>query len=482
MPERVTLVGLDFGTTTSSAVVAEADVARSAGTGRVEFGELRVRYRSEMNFTPLSDGERLDVGTLEAYLDDWLAAGNVQTDDVFGGGALLTGLTAQRDNAAAVIELVSRRLGDALIATADDPRLESWLAFMGSCMALSRANPDRPVLNLDIGGGTTNLAVGLNGEVFDTGCLFIGARHVRVEPGSYRVTALSTYANAILKTLGIRCQPGDELRADQRDAFVGLQVAMLESSIGLTGAHPPAPIQELLTQVAFRHRGLPSPTTDSVGDDPSVTFTGGIGELIYAYAAGNGWPGTTRFGDLGIELAQRIVASPGLSRHIRSHRPASAGRATALGLMRHCTEVSGSTLFLPDPTLLPLADVPIFGTIGSATDDVRLQAMVELVQRSQRGGCLIVETESHGAASLRTMGERLAGTLEHAAFRPEQLLVLLVRKNIGKALGQYVTRWGAQPWRVVVIDEVTPRDAQYVRVGRPRSGIVPVSFYGLNDV
>jgi ethanolamine utilization protein EutA len=474
MPERVTLVGLDFGTTTSSAVVAEADVARSAGTGRVEFGELSVRYRSPMQFTPLSDEDRLDVRLLETYLDDWLAAGDVRTEDIFGGGALLTGLTAQRENAAAVVDLVSRRLGDALIATADDPRLESWLAFMGSCAPLSRAHPDRPVLNLDIGGGTTNLAIGLNGEVVDTACLYIGARHVRVEPGTYRITALSPYARAIFESLEVHVRPGDELRPDHLKAFIDLQIAMLESTVGVKRADLPDSLQQRLMQVRLHRNNL--------HDNPHITFTGGVGELIYAHAAGADWPETTRFGDLGIDLAQRIVASPILSHSIATHRPASAGRATAIGLMRYCTEVSGSTLYLPDPSLLPLSDIPIFGTFDAASRDDRLPALIDLVQHSPRGGCLIIEAGSRSAASVREIGERLASTLEALQFPADRPLVLLVQENVGKALGQYVSRWGSQPWRLVVIDEVSARDAQYLRIGRSRSGIVPVSFYGLNDV
>lgn len=474
MPERVTLVGLDFGTTTSSAVVAQADVARSAGTGRVEFGELSVYYRSPMQFTPLGDGDQLDLGTLESYLDGWLAAANVQTADVFGGGALLTGLTAQRENAAAVVALVTRRLGDALIATADDPRLESWLAFMGSCAALSRSVPDRPVLNLDIGGGTTNLAIGLNGEVIDTACLFIGARHVRIEPGTYRVGALSSYAGAIFEALGVRLRPGDELGPEQRDVFLDLQMALLESAAGQQRRSVPENLQSLLTQVALRRNGGIA--------DPIITFTGGVGELIYAYAAGAGWPETTQFGDLGIDLAQRIVESPVLSRSIATQRPQSAGRATALGLMRHCTEVSGATLYLPEPSILPLSDVPIFGTFDAAAGDDRLTALIDLVRHSPRGGCLIVETGSRSAAFVRETGARLGAAMESAQFPADRPLVLLVRANVGKALGQYVTQWGSQAWKLVVIDEVSPRDAQYVRIGRSRSGIVPVSFYGLNDV
>lgn len=475
MAERVTLIGLDFGTTTSSAVIADAEVTRSAGTGRTEFSDLSVRFRSDLRFTPIARNGQLDIPPLESFVDDWLAAGRVDPAQIFGGGALLTGLTARRDNAAALIAMVRWRLGDALIATADDPRLESWLAFMGSCTALSRANPDRPVLNFDIGGGTTNVAMGLNGEVLDTACLFIGARHIQVEPGSYRIVALSDFARAILDTLGFHRESGDDLRPDELDSFLKLQVAILESAAGATHADVPPTIIALLTQSPFRRSSFRK-------TDPLITFTGGVGELIYARAAGRPWPATTHFGDLGIDLAQRIVASPILSPHIRSHRPASAGRATALGLMRHCTDVSGSTLFLPHPDILPLSDIPVFGTIKSESAGDQILALLDLVRHSTRGGCLIIELTSPSAADVREIGERLSAILDSLHFTADQLLVLLVRENIGKALGNFVTNWQQRPLNLIVIDEVPPRDAQYLRLGRPHRGNVPVSFYGLNDV
>ena len=54
---------------------------------------------------------------------------------------------------------------------------------MGNCHALSKSHPTTPILNLDIGGGTTNLALGLDGQVLATGCLFVGARHFEFVPG-----------------------------------------------------------------------------------------------------------------------------------------------------------------------------------------------------------------------------------------------------------------------------------------------------------
>jgi ethanolamine utilization protein EutA len=213
----------------------------------------------------------------------------------------------------------------------------------------------------------------------------------------------------------------------------------------------------------------------------AVTFSGGVGELIYAHIQGNPWPPTTHYGDLGIDLAQRIVASPFWSEHLHTWRPASAGRATVYGLLRHSTEVSGSSLFLPRPEVLPLSDVPILGSLNGTSTDEHLEHLVDLVRRSARGGCVQVSLGTHEAPAVRALGERIAAALRRIALPPQHPLILLVRENLGKVLGHYVTQWGTLPLNLVVIDEVAVRDAQFVQLGALRSQVVPVSFYGLNE-
>jgi ethanolamine utilization protein EutA len=471
MSETIQLVGLDFGTTTSSAVVASARLTRAAATGRVELDQVRECFRAPMVFTPLDENDRLDIPRVEAHLDAWLAAGDVRPAEVFGGGALLTGLTAQRDNAAALVGLIRRRLGNALVATADDPCLESWLAFMGSCAGLSRAHPAQAILNLDIGGGTTNLALGRAGEVLRTGCLFVGARHIQVVPGGYRIVKLSRYARALLDHLGVRKDPGDCLSDAEVEAVLDFYLGLLEAAAA--GASEPfaAPVARLHEQVPFRPPA-------SVGDI-TLTLSGGVGELVYAYLRGEPWPPTTHFGDLGIDLARRIVRSP-LGAGARPQAASLSGRATVYGLLRHSTEISGSTLFLPRPEILPLADVPILGGLSAASDDAQIRDLLELVRRSARGGCLRVSVGGQGAADVRALGQQIARVLREVSFPEGHPLVLLVRENVGKILGHYVTEWGARPLNLVVIDEVTLRDAQYAHLGAARDQVVPVSFYGLN--
>src|SRR5262245_37345890 len=114
----VKLIGLDFGTTTSSAVVAEAELVQNSVTGKKDLGHVKERFRSEMVFTPWQ-GPVLDIAAIERNVVKWIDAGGACRDELFGGGAMLTGLAAQADNASALVGTIRHHVGDALVATAD---------------------------------------------------------------------------------------------------------------------------------------------------------------------------------------------------------------------------------------------------------------------------------------------------------------------------------------------------------------------------
>jgi ethanolamine utilization protein EutA len=468
----VQLVGLDFGTTTSSAVVADADLAHNAVTGKRDLGRVRERFRSELMFTPWRDG-RLDVAAIERAIDEWLRAGAVRREDLFGGGALLTGLAAQAENASVLVEAVRRRLGDAFIATADDPCLESWLAFHGSCVALSRALPQTPILNLDIGGGTTNAALGLTGDVLATGCLLVGARHVQVRPGTYAIERLSRYAGAIFEHLKITKTVGHSLTVDEVNAFLDLQMAWLEAMV--SGRREPfdTGVGKLHEQAPLRlPAGLPP---------LMVTISGGVGELLYAKVRGEPWPGTTAFGDLGVDLARRLLQSSPWADDFHKHAPASCGRATVYGLLRHSTQVSGSTVFLADTSHLPLRDVPILGRVDVRNTGEHLRNLLEMAQRSPRGGGLAVDLDDATTETLRGFAARFDQALGALNYARTQPLVLFTTRNLGKVLGHLLTRWGQTPRRLVVVDEIDVRNAQYAHLGELRDQVIPVSVFGLTE-
>lgn len=477
------MVGLDFGSTTSSAIVASARVARSSATGRMTFGAPEIKYRSEPVFTPFTSGQ-IDETVLQKYLNQWLQEGGVVPEQLFSGGAIITGLATETDNANSITGLVKKRVGEAIIATASDPCLESWLAFMGSCSALSRCTPDRSIINLDIGGGTTNPAVGINGNVLATGCYFIGARHFQFKPGSYKLTTISTYGQILLDNLAIDKTIGESLSTKERDAILDFYVGMLESIVSSNC--------DVNTEAtAASHTQVPL-IFDHQEHNPVVTFSGGVGELIYLYATGQPLPATTYFGDLGIDLAQRISKSPLLAKDIGEFIPENMGRATVYGLAIHSTEISGSTLFLPQTDILPLQDLPIVGKISMEEGAENIQKLLTLVARSGGGAIQIISTEVselppsilQGPATekhtrVKSLGQIICNSMQTVAFPPEIPLVLLAPGNFGKSLGNYATNWRKESHKVVVIDEIPDRNAHFVNIGRIHNNIVPVSFYGV---
>ena len=470
------LVGFDVGSTTTSVMVAAARLVKNCVTGRNELGDVTPLFRPDPVFTPFHN-EVLDLARLEQQLDAWLAAARIDPARVAGGGALVTGLAARSANAAAVKQLVKRRFRDAVVAATDDPCLESWLAFMGNTLDLSRAEPGRPFINLDVGGGTTNVAWGVAGEVHRCGCYYVGARHVQVEPGTYCVRGLSPFAIALLAELGINGAAGTTLRPRDRDGLLAFYVGLLEAVV--TGRPPPRPgaVARQHCQAPFMPPVAPYPGIRN--GDPVITLSGGVGELAYRDARGEPLPGTTAFGDLGIDLAQRISASPLLGKDLKTHIPAGLGRATVHGLTAHSTEISGATLFLPLPEILPLTDLPILGTIGSETGDEEILGLLTLAERAAEGASLRVELKAVDTASVKALGQRLAVLLEKGRGAVRSPIVLLTAGNIGKTLGQYATRWGQFEAPLVVIDEIPDRKAHFATIGAPHQGLVPVSFHGL---
>ena len=82
------------------------------------------------------------------------------------------------------------------------------------------------VVNLDIGGGTTNIARFTNGALTDTACLNVGGRLVKLEPDG-RVT----YVSPVLQPF-VPYVPGDRLTPQDLAPTVALLTEILEEALG----------------------------------------------------------------------------------------------------------------------------------------------------------------------------------------------------------------------------------------------------------
>jgi ethanolamine utilization protein EutA len=294
---------------------------------------------------------------------------------------------------------------------------------------------------------------------------------VQVIPGTYQLSHLSPYALRLFEELSIVPRIGDVLSADDLAAILDFYVRALEAAIAGDNHFLSRAAVQLHEQVPFH------PPADS---SPVITLSGGVGELAYRHARAEPLPATTAFGDLGIDLAQRICRSPLLAKDLNQFVPPNLGRATVYGLTIHNTEVSGSTLFLPRPAALPLHDLPIVGRLTASDSPEQLRSLLQLARVAAQGAGLHIDCPADNWQTVKELGQRLAAMLDTCCFPRDRPLVLFVTGNVGKTLGQYASRWGTSSVNLIVIDEIPNRQAHFASIGRICENVVPVSFYGLH--
>ncbi|CAM3594596.1 ethanolamine ammonia-lyase reactivating factor EutA [Parendozoicomonas haliclonae] len=468
------MIGLDFGSTTSRAMIARTRVGQNRFSGTLGAGTPEIIYRSEPLFTPFVD-DVLHVEDVLACLELWLKQSGTCAEDIFCGGLIITGLAARGSNAETIAAAVEQRLCNFIVATAADAGLESWLAYMGNTQRMSQAFPRSQFMNLDIGGGTTNIAVGRNGNVSEVGCFHIGARHFRFQPGSYTLAGVSEIGRQLADYYGFSAEVGRPMVRSCRHLILDLYIDALLAIVHGDQAFFQCLPGSLLVDLPSGWQG---------GEDLSLTFSGGVGELLYKVSEGGALPATiAAFGDLGIDLAERILQEPELCRHLKGHVPENRGQSTVYGLAIHSAEISGHSVHLPSPSLLPLRHLPVIGRlcISASKDDVA-QA-IAMAARCTAGSCLQIIPEAGSYPSLmdvRRLGQHLAEQLKSGIINADTPLLLIAPMDFGKVLGSYATEWGRIPVTLIVVDEVQERSVQFVSLGCARNYVIPVYYYGMH--
>src|SRR6266851_5433623 len=116
-----------------------------------------------------------DEGPLEEN-PIWIADHvSLMTVGIDTGAVILTGEALRRENAEAIAGIVAEKGGDFVCAAAGH-HMESMLAAYGSGAAAVSSAEGKRILNIDIGGGTTKLAVVEHGKVLATAAVHIGGR------------------------------------------------------------------------------------------------------------------------------------------------------------------------------------------------------------------------------------------------------------------------------------------------------------------
>src|ERR1700720_476808 len=341
---ELTTVGIDIGSSTSHLMFARVHLQRlsTALSSRFVVVSRKVLWQSPILLTPYLPDYTIDTDELSGFIGGCYAYAGIEPGDIDSGAVILTGEAIKRHNARAIADLFSEEAGKFVCASAGH-HMECQLAAHGSgAVALSRGHAAR-VLNVDIGGGTTKLALIENGRLVGTAAIAVGGR-LLVEDAQAGLTRIEEPVREIARSLGIALAPGQPLAADDRERIVARMVRLLMRMIDL---RQPGELAGRLMVTEPWPSELANKRIDA------LTFSGGVAEYLYKRE-------TRRFGDLGSDLAEEL-------RHALAHRrdlppvwdPGQGIRATVIGAAQFFVQISGNTILIADPAKLPLQNLPV---------------------------------------------------------------------------------------------------------------------------
>src|SRR5215471_17912258 len=217
---ELTTVGIDIGSSTSHLMFAQVHLQRlgTALSSRFVVVNRRIIWQSPIMMTPYLPDFTIDTDELAGFIGGCYPYAGIDPADIDSGAVILTGEAIKRKNARAIAELFAEEAGRFICASAGH-HMECQLAAHGSgAIALSRGRALR-LLNVDIGGGTTKLALIENGAIVATAAIAVGGR-LLVEDPKAGLTRIELPMQEIAKSLGITLAVGQPLAADDRERIV----------------------------------------------------------------------------------------------------------------------------------------------------------------------------------------------------------------------------------------------------------------------
>ena len=441
MAELLSL-GLDVGTSTTQLILSELTVENRAGAFSVPELDItgrKIRYKSPVHFTPMLDENRVDAQKLRQLVEQEYAAAGISRQQVDTGAIIITGETSRKENARQVLNSLSDFAGEFVVATAG-PHLESLLAAKGA--GAVEQSREKPLLHMDIGGGTSNLALLEDGKTLRTGCLNVGGRLLKFE-----VDGRVTYVSPVLRGL-TDLKVGDSATLEQVRQVAQLLTEALEMAAGLR------PVDDLLARLSTAEAGArfePAPP------GTSVSFSGGVAECIR-----QDYP-WLQFGDMGPVLGQCIRESRFRDRYLLGQETI---RATVIGAGCHSTQLSGSTVFCQDVSL-PVKNLPVVCFSLDEQESPRLSRLIEERCAGQdRTPVLRFPGCSGGYEQIRRLADSIAGT-------QFSTLYVAVERDMAKALGQAL-RLRCPDRGILCLDRLQLQEGSYLDVGQPVGPAFPV--------
>ena len=449
MSENLLSVGLDVGTTTTQLVLSRLTVKNLAGSFSVpemEITDREIIYRSKVRFTPLLDESHVDGQAIAKWVEEEYEKAGISRQQVDSGAIIITGETSRKENAAAVLKALSGFAGEFVAATAG-PDLESVLAAKGAGAVDYSLKTGKTVLHMDIGGGTSNLALIKAGEIVATGCFNVGGRLLKLD-----AQGRAQYISPVVADL-TEITLGEIPKVEEIKALAQKLASVLEMAAGLREK------TDLMDHLQTHEVGY---AWEIPKDKLVVSFSGGVADCI------NTPKKAGVFGDIGVELGAAIRKSR-LCQGEYALGQETIG-ATVIGAGCHSAQISGSTVFYQNVSL-PLKNMPVAVFSAKEQEDPMLAEKI-----AGRIGQLDAQEVVLAMPGYPDGDYRRIGILAEKIFRGTKGrgVYVCLEADMAKALGQQLCLRMEQGNPCLCIDRVRLTGESYLDIGKPIGPALPV--------
>ncbi|MDF1490074.1 ethanolamine ammonia-lyase reactivating factor EutA [Tessaracoccus caeni] len=468
--QDVLSVGIDVGTTTSQLVLSRLTITNQHRPGlvpRLDIDDREVLFESDPKLTPLAAPDLVDVDKLVGLIRREYELAGVDPKQVETGAVIITGETARTKNAEAILHGLSDLAGD-FVVTVAGPNLESSIAARGSGAADWSRHRYASVVNVDVGGGSSNAALFRSGKHLSSSAAMVGGRQAVIDPQTGILTHLAPPGKLIVERLGIR-----DVEIGRRPSLAGLRAltdAMAEVIVDLVLGLP----------CRFGDAVQLSPPLEVEGTVAAYFVSGGVGALYYDDAPAETLEQVIRYGDVGPLLATSLRENTRW-RELHVVEPAQTLRATVLGAASQQVTLSGSTIWA-EPQQLPMRNLPVIEPklpdhLESTQVLAALRTAMQRWDREERGGFVLslVLPERITYAQLRELAMGVASFAEEE-LAPGEPVVLVTEQDYAQILGQTL-KGLANDLPLVVVDQVGLGEGDFIDIGEPMfdGRVVPVS-------
>jgi ethanolamine utilization protein EutA len=463
MGNKIISVGIDIGTTTTQVVFSQLIVENKASSfliPEVKITGKKIIYRGDIYFTPLLSKEEIDLKELKKIITKEYKKAGIEKENIATGAIIITGETARKENAESVLKVLSNFAGDFVVATAGAD-LEAVLAGYGAGAGKISKKFTSKVVNFDVGGGTTNVAMFWDGEVVDSFALDIGGRLISFDENN-KISYISEKIKDLIKSMKLDLQVGIKPRFEDlkllTEKFVEIFIKVNEG----------CQLKDK-ENLFIEHK-------NKVLNGEIFMFSGGVSEFVFNDESVRTLEEVIKFKDIGPLLGASIKEYFQVHKK-RLMEPKEKIRATVIGAGSCSVRLSGSTIVFCDE-VLPIKNIPIvklFNNKHESINDMSNDMSNDINEGIKFFKDTPIAVAFKGPKSPSYQEIKIMARSIVEGFSDSLLpIIVVVENDFAKALGQSMGNLLGPEKKIICVDGIRVDNGDYVDIGKSISNVVPV--------